>query len=36
MDDSLQKKSIEETMVNTAFQHAFCQHVRVVERLVFA
>ena len=36
MDDSLQEKSIEETVVNTAFLHAFCRHVRVVERLVFA
>ena len=27
------KKSIGETMVDTPFQHAFCQHVRVVERL---
>ena len=31
--DSLQKKGIEETVVNTPFQHTFCQHVRVVERL---
>ena len=29
----LAEKSIVETMVNTAFQHAFCRHVRVVERL---
>ena len=35
MDDSFQKKSIGETMVNTAFQHAFCRNVRVVERLYF-
>ena len=29
----LAEKSIGETIVNTAFQHAFCRHVRVVERL---
>ena len=29
------KKRIGETIVNTAFQHAFCRHVRVVERLCF-
>ena len=33
MVDSLQKKSIRVTVVNTDFQHAFCRHVRVVERL---
>ena len=27
------KKSIGETVANTTFQHAFCQHVRVVETL---
>ena len=27
MDDSLQEKSIEDTVVNTSFQHAFCRHV---------
>ena len=31
----LAEKSIGETIVNTAFQHAFCWHVRVVERLCF-
>ena len=35
MDDSLQKQSIEESVVNTDFQHAFCRHVHVVERLRF-
>ena len=35
MDDSLQKKSIGKTVVNTAFQHAYCWHVRVVERHCF-
>ena len=29
------KKSIEETVVITPFEHAFCRHVRVVERLCF-
>ena len=32
LDDSLQKKNIRETVVNTAF-HAFRRHVRFVERL---
>ena len=36
MDDSLQNKSIGETVINTALQHAFCRHVRVVERLCFS
>ena len=31
----LAEKSIGEMMVNTTFQHAFCRHVRVVERLCF-
>ena len=34
MDDSLQEKILE-TVVNTHLQHAFCRHVRVVERLCF-
>ena len=29
------RKKVLETMVNTAFEHAFCWHVRVVERLCF-
>ena len=29
----LAEKSIGETVVNTPFQHTFCQHVSVAERL---
>ena len=35
MDDSLQKQSIGETVVNMPFHHAFCRYVRVVEKLCF-
>ena len=36
MDDSLQKKSIGETMVNTAFQHAFADMSALLKDFVFA